>query len=122
MARDVNPPRGMRDFLPAEKSRREHALGLIRQTYVAHGFDEIETPVVEDYERLHSGLGGDNEKLGFSVLKRGLSHDDLAAASAAGDDGATPLLARLLALPAGDAPLRACGSLWAAAAERLLAS
>ena len=75
----------MRDFLPAEKSRREHALGLIRQTYVAHGFDEIETPVVEDYERLHSGLGGDNEKLGFSVLKRGLSHDDLTAASAAGD-------------------------------------
>ena len=85
MARDVNPPRGMRDFLPAEKARREHALGVIRQTYAAHGFDEIETPVVEDYDRLHSGLGGDNEKLGFSVLKRGLSHDDLAAASAAGD-------------------------------------
>jgi histidyl-tRNA synthetase len=75
----------MRDFLPAEKAAREHALGVIRQTYAAHGFDEIETPVVEDYDRLHSGLGGDNEKLGFSVLKRGLSHDDLAAASAAGD-------------------------------------
>jgi histidyl-tRNA synthetase len=75
----------MRDFLPAEKARRERALGLIRHTYVAHGFDEIETPVVEDYDRLHSGLGGDNEKLGFSVLKRGLSHDDLTAASAAGD-------------------------------------
>jgi len=75
----------MRDFLPAEKARREHALAVIRQTYAAHGFDEIETPVVEDYDRLHSGLGGDNEKLGFSVLKRGLSHDDLAAASAAGD-------------------------------------
>lgn len=85
MARDVNPPRGMRDFLPSEKSARENALSIIREVYVAHGFDEIETPVVEDYERLHTGLGGDNEKLGFSVLKRGLTHDDLTAAAGSGD-------------------------------------
>jgi histidyl-tRNA synthetase len=75
----------MRDFLPADKARRERALAIIRSVYRAHGFDEIETPVVEDFERLHSGLGGDNEKLGFSVLKRGLTHDDLAAAAAHGD-------------------------------------
>jgi histidyl-tRNA synthetase len=75
----------MRDFLPAEKARRERALAVIREVYRAHGFDEIETPVVEDFERLHSGLGGDNEKLGFSVLKRGLTHDDLTAAAAHGD-------------------------------------
>ena len=85
MARDVSPPRGMRDFLPAEKAKRERALRVIREAYSTHGFDEIETPVVEDFERLHSGLGGDNEKLGFSVLKRGLTHDDLAAAAASGD-------------------------------------
>jgi histidyl-tRNA synthetase len=85
MANNVNAPRGMRDFLPTEKARRERALAVIRQTYAAHGFEEIETPVVEDYERLHSGLGGDNEKLSFSVLKRGLSADDLAAAHASGD-------------------------------------
>jgi histidyl-tRNA synthetase len=70
----------MRDFTPAVKAQRERVLSRIRASYRAHGFDEIETPVVEDYDRLHSGLGGDNEKLGFSVLKRGLSHDDLAAA------------------------------------------
>jgi histidyl-tRNA synthetase len=75
----------MRDFLPAEKARRERALAVIREVYRAHGFDEIETPVVEDFERLHSGLGGDNEKLGFSVLKRGLTHEDLTAAAAHGD-------------------------------------
>jgi histidyl-tRNA synthetase len=75
----------MRDFLPAEKAKREHALRVIRETYALHGFDEIETPVVEDFERLHSGLGGDNEKLGFSVLKRGLDADDLAAAASSGD-------------------------------------
>ena len=85
MARDVSPPRGMRDFLPAEKTKRERALRIIREAYSMHGFDEIETPVVEDFDRLHSGLGGDNEKLGFSVLKRGLTHGDLSAAAASGD-------------------------------------
>ncbi|MBL3698572.1 histidine--tRNA ligase [Leucobacter luti] len=85
MANPVNPPRGMRDFLPADKARREHALGIIKGVYRAHGFDEIETPVVEDYARLHSGLGGDNEKLSFSILKRGITPEALAAAAEAGD-------------------------------------
>jgi len=85
MAASVTPPRGMRDFLPAEKARREHALGVIRGVYAAHGFDEIETPVMEDSQRLHAGLGGDNEKLAFAVMRRGLTPDDLAAAAASGD-------------------------------------
>ncbi|HET8779863.1 MAG TPA: histidine--tRNA ligase [Agromyces sp.] len=85
MAASVTPPRGMRDFLPAEKARREHALSVIREVYAAHGFDEIETPVMEDSQRLHAGLGGDNEKLAFAVMKRGLTPDDLAAAAASGD-------------------------------------
>lgn len=85
MAASVTPPRGMRDFLPAEKARREHALGVIRGVYAAHGFDEIETPVMEDSSRLHAGLGGDNEKIAFAVMKRGLTPDDLAAAAASGD-------------------------------------
>ncbi|GAA3739669.1 histidine--tRNA ligase [Leifsonia bigeumensis] len=81
MATQVNPPRGMRDFLPEEKARRERVLSVIRDTYRAHGFDEIETPVVEDSSRLHAGLGGDNEKLAFGILKRGLTAEDLAAAT-----------------------------------------
>lgn len=75
----------MRDFLPADKARREHALGVIRRSFSAHGFDEIETPVVEDVARLHSGLGGDNEKLGFSVMRRGLDTADLESAIESGD-------------------------------------
>jgi histidyl-tRNA synthetase len=78
----------MRDFLPADKAKRERALGVIRATYAAHGFDEIETPVAEDFARLHSGLGGDNEKLAFNVMKRGLSADDLEKAAAADDPDA----------------------------------
>lgn len=77
MVSPVNPPRGMRDFLPADKTHRERVLAIIRDTYRQHGFDEIETPVMEDSSRLHAGLGGDNEKLAFGVLKRGLTVEDL---------------------------------------------
>lgn len=77
----MNPPRGMRDFLPADKARRERVLAVIRERYRAHGFDEIETPVVEEYDRLHAGIGGDNEKLAFTVLKRGLDADAIRAAA-----------------------------------------
>lgn len=85
MASTVNPPRGMRDFLPAEKAQRERVLGVIRGSYRAHGFDEIETPVMEDSSRLHAGLGGDNEKLAFAVMKRGLTAEKLQEASDALD-------------------------------------
>lgn len=92
MAAPVNPARGMRDFLPAEKARRERALQTIRSIYAAHGFDEIETPVLEEFSRLHSGLGGDNEKLSFSVLRRGLEGDDLRVAA---DENSTESLTDL---------------------------
>jgi histidyl-tRNA synthetase len=78
----------MRDFLPADKAKRERVLGVIRDVYARHGFDEIETPVVEDFDRLHAGLGGDNEKLAFNVMKRGLSAADLEAAASADDPDA----------------------------------
>ena len=71
MAAQINPPRGMRDFLPLEKSVRNDLLTKIVGTYAAHGFQEIETPALEAIERLSSGDGGDNEKLAFRVLKRG---------------------------------------------------
>jgi histidyl-tRNA synthetase len=71
MAAQINPPRGMRDFLPAEKSTRNALLAKIVQSYASHGFQEIETPALEAIERLSSGDGGDNEKLAFRVLKRG---------------------------------------------------
>ncbi len=58
-------------MLPAEKQKREQLISLIRDTYAARGFQEIETPAVEAIERLSSGQGGDNEKLVFKVLKRG---------------------------------------------------
>ncbi|AXL11603.1 histidine--tRNA ligase [Microbacterium foliorum] len=82
----MNPPRGMRDILPADKARRERVLSVIRDRYRSHGFDEIETPALEEYSRLHAGIGGDNEKLAFNVLRRGLDAD--AIRGAADDQGA----------------------------------
>ena len=67
----INPPRGMRDLLPLEKSLREQILAVIRGVYASRGFQEIETPVLEELERLTAGQGGENEKLVFQVLKRG---------------------------------------------------
>ena len=67
----MNPPRGMRDILPEDKVLRERLIASVRQGYLARGFQEVETPALEDLSRLTSGQGGDNEKLVFQVLKRG---------------------------------------------------
>lgn len=92
MAKDVHPPRGMRDFLPVEQQKREQVLGWIRSTYRSHGFQEIETPALEDLERLTSGQGGDNEKLAFRVMKRG---EELERAIESNTDGGSDNLADL---------------------------
>ena len=81
MANPVNPPRGMRDFLPEDKRARDLVLGEIRSTYAARGYQEIETPALEDLARLTSGQGGDNEKLAFRVMKRGAELDEALASA-----------------------------------------
>jgi len=61
----------MRDFLPQDKLKRERLISTVVDTYISRGFQQIETPVLEDLSRLTSGQGGDNEKLVFKVQKRG---------------------------------------------------
>jgi histidyl-tRNA synthetase len=95
MAKDVHPPRGMRDFLPVEKTRRDQVLTTIRETYLGHGFQEIETPALEDLERLTSGQGGDNEKLAFRVMKRGAELESALAANAISENSGEDNLADL---------------------------
>jgi histidyl-tRNA synthetase len=69
---DNSPARGMRDLLPADTAVRDHVLASITGVYKRFGYQRIETPALEDISRLSSGEGGDNEKLLFEVLKRGL--------------------------------------------------
>ena len=83
MAQQINAPRGMRDFLPVEKAKREHLISVALKEYEARGFQQIETPILEDLDRLQSGQGGDNEKLVFKVQKRG---DELTQALEAGSE------------------------------------
>ncbi|GAB3248197.1 histidine--tRNA ligase [Kineococcus gypseus] len=87
MAPKVVPARGMRDVLPAEKARREHALRVIREVYRSFGFDEVETPALEELSRLESGQGGENEKMLFKVLRRGLDPDEPLKPAEAADLG-----------------------------------
>jgi len=69
---DNSPARGMRDLLPADVAVRDHVLESIYTVYRRFGYQRIETPALENISRLQSGEGGDNEKLIFEVLRRGL--------------------------------------------------
>ncbi|MGH3149456.1 MAG: histidine--tRNA ligase, partial [Streptosporangiaceae bacterium] len=51
---------------------RDHVLESIFAVYRRYGYQRIETPALENIARLSSGDGGDNEKLIFEVLRRGL--------------------------------------------------
>jgi histidyl-tRNA synthetase len=72
MKSDNSPARGMRDLLPADVAVRDHVLASITAVYRKFGYQRIETPALENIARLSSGEGGDNEKLIFEVLRRGL--------------------------------------------------
>jgi histidyl-tRNA synthetase len=69
---DNGPPRGTRDLLPEQVARREELIGRLVATYAGFGFRRIETPALEDIARLTSSGEGENEKLIYKVLKRGL--------------------------------------------------
>jgi histidyl-tRNA synthetase len=72
MSQRPNPPRGMRDLLPSEVALRRHLLTKILDVYERYGFEQIETPLVEEIERLSGSDGGENTTLIYKVLKRGL--------------------------------------------------
>ena len=87
MAKPVVAARGMRDVLPADKLRRDRVAQIIRDTYRANGFSEIETPAIEPLSRLLSDQGGENEKMIFEILRRGLPRDEEVAVRDASDLG-----------------------------------
>jgi len=78
---DNSPARGMRDLLPADVAVRDQVLESISAVYRRFGYQRIETPVLENIERLQSGEGADNEKLIFQVLRRGLPPEVTAGTS-----------------------------------------
>lgn len=73
---NVNPAKGMRDFLPLEKEVRDYVENSIINIYKQTGFELIETPVIENIENLIGSDGGENLKLIFKILKRGEKLED----------------------------------------------
>ena len=71
MALTKKPVTGMKDILPEEMKIRNYVQNVIKDTYKAFGFTQIETPCVENISNLTSKQGGENEKLIFKILKRG---------------------------------------------------
>lgn len=71
MALSKKPVTGMKDILPEEMKIRNYVQYVIKDTYKAFGFTQIETPCVENISNLTNKQGGENEKLIFKILKRG---------------------------------------------------
>ena len=71
MALSKKPVTGMKDILPEEMRIRNYVQNVIKDTYKAFGFTQIETPCVENISNLTNKQGGENEKLIFKILKRG---------------------------------------------------
>jgi histidyl-tRNA synthetase len=51
------PPRGTRDFLPEDMVVRNHVEKVIRSTVEAYGFQQIQTPIFEQYDLLAARSG-----------------------------------------------------------------
>ena len=71
MALSKKPVTGMKDILHEEMKIRNYVQNVIKDTYKAFGFTQIETPCVENISNLTNKQGGENEKLIFKILKRG---------------------------------------------------
>lgn len=69
------PVRGTKDYLPKEVEIRDYLREKIENTYKSFGFNKINTPVMEDIERLDKSDGGENLSMIFKLLKRGQKLD-----------------------------------------------
>ncbi len=64
-------PKGTRDFGPAEMARRNYIFDTIRQVYAQYGFQQIETPAMENLSTLMGKYGDEGDKLLFKILNSG---------------------------------------------------
>lgn len=63
--------KGTRDFLPLQMQRRNYIFDTIRKVYHAHGFQQIETPALENLDTLMGKYGEEGDKLLFKILNSG---------------------------------------------------
>lgn len=64
-------PKGTRDFSPLEMARRNFIFNTIRSVYEKYGFQQIETPSMENLSTLEGKYGEEGDKLLFRILNSG---------------------------------------------------
>ena len=71
MAQKPSIPKGTRDFTPAEMARRNYIFDTIREVFHLYGFQQIETPAMENLSTLMGKYGEEGDKLLFKILNSG---------------------------------------------------
>lgn len=66
-----NIPKGMRDFGPVEMARRNYIFETIKSVYALYGYQQIETPTMENLSTLMGKYGEEGDRLLFKVLDSG---------------------------------------------------
>lgn len=77
-------PKGTRDFLPEEMAKRNYIFSTIKDSFRLYGFNQIETPSIENLSTLMGKYGEEGDKLLFKILNSGdylrdLSEEELIA-------------------------------------------
>lgn len=77
-------PKGTRDFGPIQMARRNFILNTIKDTFQLFGYQQIETPAMENLSTLTGKYGDEGDQLLFKILNSGdflkkVSSDDLAS-------------------------------------------
>lgn len=71
MAYKPSIPKGTRDFLPLESAKRKYIFNTIQSVFDLYGYQQIETPALENLSTLMGKYGEEGDKLLFKVLNSG---------------------------------------------------
>lgn len=73
-------PKGTRDFGPIQMARRTFILNTIKDTFQLFGYQQIETPAMENLSTLTGKYGDEGDQLLFKILNSGDFLKDVSAA------------------------------------------
>lgn len=71
MAQKPSIPKGTRDFSPIEMAKRNYIFNTIKEVFLLYGFQQIETPAMENLPTLMGKYGEEGDKLLFKMLNSG---------------------------------------------------
>ena len=64
-------PKGTRDFMPEEMANRNYIFDTIKDVFRLYGYQQIETPALENLSTLMGKYGEEGDKLLFKILNSG---------------------------------------------------